>query len=126
MGGVMPTRHDLDAVIPDIPVCLKRVCGHIAVANTVALRAAGITGNTRVEAGVIELGEDGEPNGILKENALDLLDRCVPNLKDADLTRLLQQYGAQAAGYGLTELHSDDLAAFGFDGVAVFAQSCEI
>ena len=65
MGGVMPTRHDLDAVIPDIPVCLKRVCGHIAVANTAALRAAGITENTRVEAGVIELGEDEEPNGIL-------------------------------------------------------------
>ena len=115
MGGVMPTRHDLDAVIPDIPVCLKRVCGHIAVANTAALRAAGITENTRVEAGVIELGEDGEPNGILKENALDLLDRCVPNLNDADLTGLLQKYGVQAAGYGLTELHSDDLAMFGFD-----------
>lgn len=115
MGNVMPTRHDLDAVVPDTPVYLRRVCGHIAVANTAALRAAGITGNTRVEAGVIELGPDGEPSGVLKENALDLVTRCIPNLEDADLRRLLRKYGPRAAGYGLTEIHSDDLSAFGFD-----------
>ena len=115
MDNVMPTRHDLDAVVPDIPVYLRRVCGHVAVVNTAALKAAGITGNTRVEAGVIELGEDGEPNGILKENALNLIARCIPGLEDADLTRLLRKYGPQAAGYGLTEIHSDDLSMFGFD-----------
>ena len=115
MDNVMPTRHDLDAVVPDIPVYLRRVCGHVAVVNTAALKAAGITGNTRVEAGVIELGEDGEPNGILKENALDLITQCIPGLEDADLTRLLRKYGPQAAGYGLTEIHSDDLSMFGFD-----------
>ena len=111
----MPTRHDLDAVVPDIPVYLRRVCGHVAVVNTAALKAAGITGNTRVEAGVIELGEDGEPNGILKENALNLIARCIPGLEDADLTRLLRKYGPQAAGYGLTEIHSDDLSMFRFN-----------
>lgn len=115
MEGATPTRHDLDAVVPDAPVYLRRVCGHIAVVNTAALRAAGITGNTRVEAGVIELDEDGEPNGILKENALDRVARCIPALEDADRTRLLRTYGPQVASYGLTEIHSDDLSTFGFD-----------
>ena len=115
MGDVMPTRHDLDAVIPDTPVYLRRVCGHIAVVNTVALKAAGITANTRTEGGIIELDEDGEPNGILKENALNLIAQNIPGLDDTDRTRLLQKYGPQAASYGLTEIHSDDLAAFDFD-----------
>lgn len=115
MGGTMPTRQDIDAVLPDIPVYLRRICGHIAVVNTAALKIAGITENTRVESGVIELDADGEPNGILKENALDLITQCIPEPDDEALAGLLQKYGPQAAGYGLTEIHSDDLAAFGFD-----------
>lgn len=115
MDNVMPTKHDLDSVIPDTPVYLRRICGHIAVINSAALRAAGITRNTRVEAGVIEIGDDGEPNGILKEDALDLITRRIPGLDDGELSRLLRLYGPQAASYGLTEIHSDDLSMFGFD-----------
>ena len=115
MDNIMPTKHDLDSVIPDTPVYLRRICGHIAVVNSAALRAAGITRNTRVEAGVIEIGDDGEPNGILKEDALGLIARCIPGLDDGELFRLLRLYGPQAASYGLTEIHSDDLSMFGFD-----------
>lgn len=74
-----PTRRDLDRFVPDRPAVLTRTCGHIAVANSVALRAAGIDRDTIApEGGVIEHDEDGEANGILHETAMGLLHRVVP------------------------------------------------
>lgn len=74
-----PTRVDLDAAVSDRPVVLMRTCAHIVVCNGVALARAGITRNTAPPpGGEIDRGEDGEPTGVLRETALDLVLRQVP------------------------------------------------
>src|SRR5262249_52990616 len=63
-----PARQDLDRAAPDRPVVLTRTCGHIYAVNSVALKLAGITAATAPPTGgVIERGDDGEPNGLLHE-----------------------------------------------------------
>jgi len=102
----LPTRWDIDAVLPSRPVFLVRVCGHIGVANSEALRLAGITRETAVEGGKICLDEaSGQPNGVLEENAMSLVLKAVPkrtreNLEEASL--LACETAVQA---GLTTVH---------------------
>jgi predicted amidohydrolase YtcJ len=101
-----PNRWDLDTAILDRPVFLVRVCGHIGLANSEALRIAGITEKTIVEGGEIELDEtSGQPNGILKENAMRLIWKKVPKpaLKDIEEASLLACTKAVEAG--LTGVH---------------------
>lgn len=72
----LPTRHDLDAV--DRPVLIYRVCGHIAVANTAALEAAGVGPSTPDPAGgSFDRDDLGQPNGILRETAIGAVSRAV-------------------------------------------------
>lgn len=74
-----PTRADLDAAAPEHPVFLSRACLHIGVANSEALRLAGTTRETPDPAdGVIDRDEHGEPTGILREGALELVRRAIP------------------------------------------------
>ena len=74
-----PTRHDLDRFAADRPVVLTRACGHIFVANSAALRLAGIDSTTVApDGGVIERDADGRPNGLLHETAIGLIHRVLP------------------------------------------------
>lgn len=73
-----PTRADLDAIAPDNPVVLVRAGAHSAVANTMALKLAGIDKDTPdPEGGLIERGPGGVPNGIVRERT-DLILKLVP------------------------------------------------
>src|SRR6202167_657120 len=75
----LPTRQDLDKVTRDHPTFLDRIDGHIAIANSAALAAAGITGKTvPPQGGAIDLDANGEPTGILRETAQDLIDKIIP------------------------------------------------
>ena len=77
--GRRPLRADLDAVAPDNPVILTRAGGHSAVTNSLALELADVTLNTpQPEGGVIEVGEDGELNGIIRERQ-NIVGRLVPD-----------------------------------------------
>ena len=77
--GRFPTAAELDAAVADRPVRLGRVDGHAAWLNSAALRAAGITRSTPDPVGGrIERDADGNPSGILVDNAMDLVDRVVP------------------------------------------------
>jgi predicted amidohydrolase YtcJ len=101
-----PTRWDLDAALPDKPIFLTRVCGHAAVVNTKALQLANITKETAIEGGKIDLDETtGEPNGILHENALELVWKAIPkpSIKELEDTCLLACRKAVEAG--LTGVH---------------------
>jgi hypothetical protein len=70
--GRLPTRHDLDDI--DRPVLLYRVCGHIAIANTAALEAAGLDPATPDPVGgAIDRDHGGAPTGILRETAISLV-----------------------------------------------------
>lgn len=77
--GRLPQRQDLDRFAPERPILLTRTCGHIFIASTAALRLAGITRHTAAPmGGIIELGADGEPNGVLHETAVGLINRVMP------------------------------------------------
>lgn len=84
-----PTRHDLDAISPDHPVLLIRSCHHIGVANSAALRLAGVTANTPdPNGGTIDRDEHGEPTGVLRESAFEMVkatmgDPTVQQIADA-------------------------------------------
>ncbi|MSU59518.1 MAG: amidohydrolase [Pedosphaera sp.] len=83
-GAVLPTKEWIDAVTPDNPVFVNRTDGHMALANSLALKLAKVTKETKeVPGGVIvrepAAGEPtGEPTGILKDAAMDLVDRAIP------------------------------------------------
>lgn len=72
-----PTKADLDAAFPDIPVVLNRVDGHAIIVNSKALKLAGITKNTKAVGGQIEIA-NGEPTGILVDNPMELVFKIIP------------------------------------------------
>lgn len=70
----LPTRHDLDLAVPDRPAVIYRYCGHIAVANTIALERSGIGASINdPEGGVIDRDGDGTPTGVLRETAMGMI-----------------------------------------------------
>jgi len=108
VAPVFPTKAPLDAVAPNNPVVLNRKDGHSAWLNTAALRAANLTRDTPDPAGgVIDRDASGEPTGILRENALDLLPEDkrgfdAANLSDDVLLNAIQT----AHKLGLTGIHN--------------------
>ena len=116
-GGELPRRDWIDAVTPNNPVWINRLDGHMALANTLALRAAGITRDTPdVAGGTIVRDETGEPTGVLKDNAQQLIDRVAPPASDADLDAALAAAMRHVARHGVTSVQHmgtwDDLAVF--------------
>jgi predicted amidohydrolase YtcJ len=98
-----PTRHDLDPVSPEHPVFLSHISGHMAVANSRALTLAGITRDTPApEGGVIERDEHGEPTGLLKETAQELIKKMLPPYALAETKAALAAAGKQMASEGIT------------------------
>jgi predicted amidohydrolase YtcJ len=101
-----PIRWDLDAAIPDKPVYLTRVCGHLAVANSKALRLARITKKTKVKGGAVDLEDTtGEPNGIVRENAMDLVLKAIPKHRREQLEKACSSACQKAVEAGLTGVH---------------------
>lgn len=86
-----PNRYDLDKGSPDLPVFLTRSCEHIRCVNSKALELAGITRDTPdPQGGEIERDEHGEPTGVLKENARDLvLPFMPPETKESTVASLI-------------------------------------
>ncbi|HSB75926.1 MAG TPA: amidohydrolase [Terriglobales bacterium] len=100
----LPTRQDLDQVTGDHPAFFTRVDGHIAVANTAALRAAGIGRNTPdPPGGKIDRDSAGEPTGILREGAaMELVTSREPKPTPAQHLRAMQLALRDAAQWGIT------------------------
>ena len=101
-GGDFPTRQDLDRVAPDHPVFLPRKCGHVGWANSRALALAGITADTPDPyGGSIERDPlTGQPTGILKELAMDLMFRLFrePTSEEATAAIRIAMSRAHQAG----------------------------
>jgi predicted amidohydrolase YtcJ len=101
-----PTRWDLDAAVADKPVFLIRVCGHLGVANSRALQLADISKEATIEGGKIDLDEaTGEPNGILRENALGLVWKAIPKPNPKELEKACISACKKAVKAGLTCVH---------------------
>lgn len=103
-GAPLPRREWIDSVTPHNPVFVNRLDGHMGLANTAALRAAGISRATRDVAGgvVVRDPRTGEPTGILKDAAMDLVRRAIPPYTDAQRDAALRRALAFAASKGVT------------------------
>jgi predicted amidohydrolase YtcJ len=101
-----PTRWDLDAAVQDKPVFLLRVCGHVAVANSKALQLAGLTEKSKIEHGSIDLDiATGNPTGILRENALQLVWKAIPKPSQKEMEKTCLLACKRAIEAGLTCVH---------------------
>jgi predicted amidohydrolase YtcJ len=105
-GKQFPTAAPLDAAVSDHPVWLRRVDGHAGVANSAAMRAAGVTRATPdPEGGRVLRDANGEPTGVFVDEAMTLIDRSVPP-PSAALRKSRVLAAAQAmVAHGLTEMH---------------------
>ena len=101
----LPTRADLDKVSGGHPAFLYRVDGHIAVANSAALKAAGITGKTAApRGGAIDLDSHGEPTGIIRDTAVELVEKVIPAPTAAFSLRGDELAIEDAVSHGLTSV----------------------
>jgi len=104
-----PDKSDLDEIYPYVPVALRRVDGHALWANTQALDLAGINANTKVDGGDVMLGDDGQPSGILLDNAADIVLNLIPeNVKEHD-AEVVQRAQENCLKVGLTSMHDAGL-----------------
>ena len=100
-----PTRHDLDSVSPSHPVLVVRACGHIGVANSVALRRAGIDASTDdPSGGTIDRDEHGEPTGVLREAAQTMVRDIIPPPTAEQSREALVAAGQQFLSQGVTSV----------------------
>ncbi|MEK6408489.1 MAG: amidohydrolase family protein [Acidobacteriota bacterium] len=106
-GGPLPTKELIDRHTLNNPVFVSRLDGHMALANTVALRLAGITRETKDPPGgtIVRDGQTGEPTGILKDDAMDLVYRAIPQATEAERDEALKASLAEAARVGVTSIH---------------------
>jgi predicted amidohydrolase YtcJ len=113
-----PTKEDLDAAFPDNPVMLTHASGHMSVVNSYALKASGVTADTKDPAGgqIVRMQGSQEPTGLLLEKARSVLKiTSKPTTLDEQLALLKKQqdyyasYGITSAQDGSSSFESVDL-----------------
>jgi len=116
----MPTRADLDQAAPDHPVILWRNDLHLAVVNSKGLRAAGITADSAdPPEGVIDRGESGQPSGILRELAINLVTDVIPPPTEEETVEAMEEGFHILHRLGITGLHDFRIMG-GADGPPAF------
>jgi predicted amidohydrolase YtcJ len=101
----LPSRQDLDKVTGGHPTFLDRIDGHISIASSAALAAAGITGKTvPPQGGAIDLDANGEPTGILRETAQGLVYKVIPPPSHDERLRGDELAIADALAHGITSV----------------------
>ena len=111
-GGELPSRNWIDSVSGNHPVLVSRYDGHMALANSKALELAGVDRNTKVPAGG-EMKRDagGEYTGVLKDAAMDLVFKIIPDPSEKELDEYLKAAMKHAFENGVTEVH--DMSSYG-------------
>ena len=115
-GGALPQRDWIDAVTPKHPVWINRLDGHMALANSAALRAAGLLPaqgakgcplcTQQVSGGEIVKDAHGVPTGLLKDNAMSLVDAAMPPLSETMADRALEAAMKYVNERGVTSVHN--------------------
>ena len=109
----LPQASDLDEIVSDRPVVLNRACGHILVCNSKALEIAGITRDTpQPDGGAIDFDDDGHPTGILRENAMTLVQIHFPDPTEESIESAVVAGSKYALSHGITSVQSDDLCVY--------------
>lgn len=112
-GGAFPTNEGISRAVPHRPVWLSRIDGHAALVNDAALRLAGIDATTPdPPGGRIVRRPDGTPTGLLVDTAMELVERCIPPMTEAEREARILAACDACARLGLTGIHDagDDLA----------------
>lgn len=105
-GGQLPTRDWIDKDTPATPVFVSRLDGHMALANSVVLKLAGIDEKTPDPAGgTIVRDAAGRPTGVLKDSAMALVTKVMPPPSDEELEQGLRRAMEHAVRHGLTQVH---------------------
>jgi predicted amidohydrolase YtcJ len=116
----LPTKELIDPVTPDIPVFVNRYDGHMSLANTVALRLAGITAQTPdPPGGVIVRDAQGNPSGALKDAAADYVSKVIPPLSHEQRVKAVKRALAHAASLGVTSVQNMNPD---YEDIAVYAE----
>lgn len=101
----LPTRQLIDEATRDHPVFVSRLDGHMALANSAALKLAGIDRNTPdPPGGAIVRDEHGEPSGILKDAAMDAVERVIPEPSTEEITDAVRAAMGYAKENGVTSV----------------------
>ncbi len=105
-GGPLPTKELIDRHTPDTPVFVSRLDGHMGLANSVALRMAGITGQTVDPVGgvIVRDATTGEPTGILKDAAMSFVWKVLPQPSFEDKLKAARAATEHAARLGVTSV----------------------
>lgn len=108
--GQLPTAATIDKYVKDRPVFIRRYDGHMGLANTAAMKLAGITATTRdPNGGVIERLPDGKtPSGILKDNAMSLVNALIPEPDEEEIREAVQAAMRATAQVGITSAQDMD------------------
>jgi predicted amidohydrolase YtcJ len=112
-GGNLPTKELVDALTPEIPVFVNRYDGHMALANSYVLTLAGIGRNTPDPQGgtIVRDKSTGEATGILKDAAMNLVYRHIPDPSTREMTEAARLALAEARKYGVTSIQDVSSAA---------------
>jgi len=110
LKGTLPTAALLDKYVSDRPVFLRRYDGHMGVANTRALKLAGITADTLDPAGGVIYRKEGtkEPTGLLRDNAMSLVGGLVPAASETEIAEAVRAALLEIAQNGITSVQDMD------------------
>ena len=111
-SNLMPNRWDLDRVSTSHPVVAVRACGHALVVNSYVLDLLGISGDTPQPEGGQIVMENGVPNGLLLDNAMDPVYAAIPSPSREDLKDMIRLACRKLNSYGITSSQSDDYCVF--------------
>ena len=109
----LPQKDWIDSVTPDNPVFVSRLDGHMALANSLAMKLAGVDHRVKeVSGGTIPRDNGGEPTGIFKDNAMDLIAVKIPEQSEEEVDRAIVAAMHYLASNGVTSAHAVDAAAY--------------
>jgi predicted amidohydrolase YtcJ len=101
--AVMPTKKDLDKVTRNKPIYVIHTSAHKAVANSKALELASVDVKTKMpQGGEMQVGEDGQPNGIFSETAMGLINSHIPAYTKEELKTMVRSARDEMYSYGIT------------------------
>ena len=100
----LPNYDALNKAFPNTPVCLYRVDGHAALVNKALLKKAKIDASTQVDGGKVML-TNGEPNGILLDNAMNLVAKLLPVYSEREIAEKLIEIQNELFQYGIVGVH---------------------
>ena len=108
-GGELPSAVWIDSVTSNNPVFVNRLDGHMGLANTAAMKLAGITTATKdVAGGTIVRDKNGNPTGIFKDNAMELIAKVIPPPDERSQMKAIEAAMKYVASNGVTSVHNMD------------------